>query len=115
MPWTFHPDLNKEFTGFFSENNVYGKPGKVFIVLAVIAIIFFLIPKIWAKRGNFFIVAITLAYAIKSFIVFTGCYRGICPVKRAGIWIMLSSAILMLAMALFVPDLKKSGKNTEIK
>src|SRR5690606_960231 len=22
LPWTWHPDLNKEFTGFFSENNV---------------------------------------------------------------------------------------------
>ncbi len=110
MPWTLYPDLNKEFTGFYSEGNAYGKPGKVFIVFAVVSIACFLIPKIWAKRGNFFIVAITAAYAIKSFIVFTACYKGICPEKRAGIWIMLGSTIVMLVMALLVPDLKKHEK-----
>ncbi|HEX6432325.1 MAG TPA: hypothetical protein VF008_31750, partial [Niastella sp.] len=59
----------------------------------------------WAKRWNMFICAIILSYAIKSFIVFSGCYRGICPDKKAGLWIMLLSAIIMMAMALF-PDIK---------
>jgi hypothetical protein len=105
LPWTFHPDLNKNFTGFFSENNIYGKPGNVFIVLSIIAIVFFFIPRIWAKRWNIFICAIILSYAIKSFIVFSGCYRGICPDKKAGLWMMLLTTILMLVMTLF-PDIK---------
>ena len=70
LPWTYHPDLDKNFTGFFSENNVYGKPAYVFIVVCTIAIIFFVIQRIWAKRWNMFICAITLAYALKSFIVY---------------------------------------------
>ena len=107
LPWTFHPDLNKYFTGFFSENNNYGKPGKVFIVLAVVATIFFLIPRIWAKRWNLLIGALTVAFAIKSFIVFSGCYRGVCPTKQAGLWIMLLAAVGVLAMAL-LPDMKVS-------
>jgi len=107
LPWTFHPDLNKYFTGFFSENNNYGKPGKVFIVLAVVATIFFLIPRIWAKRWNLLIGALTVAFAIKSFIVFSGCYRGVCPTKQIGLWIMLLAAIGVLAMAL-LPDMKVS-------
>jgi hypothetical protein len=105
MPWTYHPDLNKNFTGFFSQNNIYGKPGYVFVVACPIAIVFFLIPRIWAKRWNLFICAIILSYAIKSFIIFSGCYRGICPDKKAGLWIMLSSAAIMLLMTLF-PDIK---------
>ena len=109
LPWTFHPDLNKSFTGFFSENNNYGKPGKVFIVLAVVASVFFLVPRIWAKRWNLLIGALTVAYAIKSFIVFSGCYNGICPSKLAGLWIMLGASILMMAMIL-VPDLKVEEK-----
>jgi len=110
LPWTYHPDLNKEFTGFFSENNVYGKPGKVFIVLAIIATIFYSIPKIWAKRWNFFVVALIMAYAIKSYILYAGCYHGICPEKKAGLWIMLAACICMLAMALVVPDLSKKNE-----
>jgi len=114
LPWTFHPDLNKEFTGFFSENNAYGKPGKVFIALAVAAIAFYLVPRLWAKRCNFFIVAVTMAYSIKTFILFTGCYRGICPEKRMGVWIMLLAPAVMLAMALLVPDIRKAAKEEGI-
>jgi len=109
LPWTFHPDLQKDFTGFYSEENNYGKPGKVFMVLAVLAIAFYLIPRIWAKRWNMLICAITVAYAIKSFILFTGCYRGICPDKKAGLWMILAAAILMMVMAV-MPDTKVKAK-----
>jgi hypothetical protein len=112
LPWTYHPDLNKHFTGFFSENNIYGKPGYVFIVLSVFAIAFFAIQKIWAKRWNLLICAITLAYAIKSYIVFTGCYHGICPEKKTGIWLMLAATLLMLGMSL-VPDMKLKGQSNK--
>lgn len=105
LPWTYHPDLNKNFTGFFTENNVYGKPGYVFVWLSIITIVFFAIQRVWAKRWNMFMCALVLAYAIKSFIMYSGCYRGICPDKLAGLWIMLASAALMMAMALF-PDIK---------
>lgn len=111
LNWTWYPDIHKSFTGFFSESNVYGKPGKVFIFFCIIAIIFYLIPKIWAKRWNIFLCSLTLAYAVKSFILFSGCYRGICPEKQAGIWIMLSSAALMLLAAL-LPDLSVN-KNSQ--
>ncbi|MFT3827830.1 MAG: hypothetical protein QM731_28190 [Chitinophagaceae bacterium] len=103
LPWTFHPDLNKNFTGFYSENNQYGQPGKVFTFLAVVGVVLYLIPKIWAKRWNLLVGALVVAYAIKTFITFTGCYRGICPVKQPGIWMMLTASIVMLVMIL-LPD-----------
>ena len=105
LPWTWYPDLQKAFTGFFSEGNNYGRPGRVFVVLGGIALIFFLIPKVWAKRWNLFICAINLAFAIKSFLLFAGCYRGICPEKKIGIWMMVIASSLMLLMAIF-PDVK---------
>jgi hypothetical protein len=105
LPWTWHPDIQKYFTGFFSENNTYGKPGKVFIVLCAMAIVFFLIPRLWAKRFNLFFGAVILAYAIKCFIVYSGCYAGTCPVIQYGLWMMLISAMgLMLGAVL--PDIK---------
>jgi hypothetical protein len=105
LPWTWHPDIQKYFSGFVSENNAYGKPGKVFIFLAVIAIVFYAVPRLWAKRWNVFVNAMTLAYAIKSFILFSGCYSGICPERQYGIWIMLVAAFAMMAAAV-LPDLK---------
>lgn len=112
LPWTFHPDLNKNFNGFFSEGGNYGTPGKTFIVLTVLAIFFYIMPKVWAKRWNLLITALTVAYAIKSFILFSGCYRGICPEKKMGLWLMLISSVIMIAMAVF-PDTSLSTSDNK--
>lgn len=112
LPWAYYPDLNKTFTGFFSENNIYGKPGKVFIALASLGIVFFLVKRVWAKRLNFFVCAVIVAYAFRTFIIFSGCYRGICPEKKGGIWVMLVAALLSLAMAM-APDIKFISKKPE--
>jgi len=73
---------------------------------------FFLIPRVWAKRWNLLVNVLTTAFAIRSFLMFAGCYRAICPEKKAGLWMMLVSAGVMLVMSL-LPDLKvKPGDNT---
>ena len=100
MPWAFFPDLQKEFTGFFSEQNRYGRPGKVLVALGVIEIVFFLIPKVWAKRANILIAAIALAWSFKSYWLFTSCYRGICPSARIGLYLVLGGAIIAMVASL---------------
>jgi hypothetical protein len=109
--WTWYPDIHKYFTGFVSENNIYGKPGKIFIYLSIFAIVFFLVPKIWAKRWNLFVGTLIVAFAIKTFILYTACYRGVCPEKQTGIWVMLVSAVIVLLCAL-LPDLKLKNDGT---
>jgi hypothetical protein len=104
MPWAYFPDLRKEFTGFFSEQNRYGRPGKFLTLLSMVMIVLFAIPKVWAKRTNLVVAAITVAFAIRSYILFTGCYRGICPEKRVGIFVVLTSAAITLVASL-LPDL----------
>jgi hypothetical protein len=104
MPWAYFPDLGKEFTGFFSEMNRYGRPGKIFTFLSAVMIVLFLIPKVWAKRTNIVMAAMTIAFAVKCYLLYTACYRGICPEKRIGIFlILLAAGIAMLASLL--PDL----------
>jgi hypothetical protein len=111
LPWTYHPDLDKTFTGFFSQNNIYGKPGKVLIFLSSLSALCFIFSRVWAKRVNFFICAVIVAYAFRNFIIFSGCYRGICPEKKAGLWLMLISAIISLIMAV-IPDIKIVNNKT---
>jgi hypothetical protein len=110
MPWAYFPDLGKNFTGFFSEKNIYGRPGKVLIFFSVIEILLFAIPTVWAKRANILVSALTIAFAVKSYILFTSCYGGLCPDKKAGIFLMLGATLITLIAAL-VPDLPvKEGK-----
>jgi hypothetical protein len=105
FPWAYYPDIDKSFTGFFSEQNSYGKPGKVFIFFSVIAVGLFSIPKLWAKRFNMLITALTFAYAVKCYVVYGACYRGICPEKRTGIFLILATSVIML-LASVLPDIK---------
>jgi len=104
MPWAYFPDLGKDFTGFFSEKNIYGRPGKVLIFFSVVEILLFAVPRVWAKRANIFVTVLAIAFAIKSYILYTSCYGGICPDKRVGIFMVLGSAIIALLAAL-LPDL----------
>ena len=104
MPWAYFPDLGKEFTGFFSEQNRYGRPGRILTFFSAVMVMMFLIPKIWAKRINLFVAAITFAYAIRCYLLFTNCYRGICPEKRAGVFLLLAASAVTVVAAL-LPDL----------
>jgi hypothetical protein len=104
MPWAYFPDLGKEFTGFFSEQNRYGRPGKILTLFSGIMILLFVIPTVWAKRANMIVTAITLAFVIRAYILYTGCYGGICPGKRVGIFLLLLASVLTVVAAL-LPDL----------
>ncbi|MDP4151602.1 MAG: hypothetical protein Q8927_16260 [Bacteroidota bacterium] len=107
LPWAWYPDLNRHFTGFHSESNVYGRPGKVLTFFAVVAIVLYLIPRIWAKRSNMLVAAFALAFAIRCYYVFTACYRGVCPEKQAGIFLIIAAASVML-LATFLPRLNRA-------
>jgi hypothetical protein len=105
LPWTYYPNLGKSFTGFFTEDNYYGKPGKVFVFFAVIAIVLFIVPRIWAKRFNMLVTVLTFAFGIKTYFLFSGCYMGICPDKKTGLFLILITPVVMMIAAI-LPDLK---------
>jgi len=109
LPWAWYPDLQESFTGFFSEKNTYGRPGKILLFFGIVATILFLAPRVWAKRANVLVCAITIAFCIKNYIVYTGCYRGICPEKKIGIFLTLFAAALMTLCAV-LPDTKLKEK-----
>lgn len=110
LPWAYFPDLNRDFTGFFSEQNRYGRPGKVLLFFGVVAILFFLIPRIWAKRANIFMAGIILAWSFKSYLLYTACYRGICPSAHIGIFLVLGGAVIVM-IATLTPKLPVKQDN----
>jgi hypothetical protein len=107
MPWAYYADATivkeaeRTFTGFYSYQNNYGKPGKFLVPLALIVITLMVLPKIWAKRSNLFVCALGVGYAIKTYILFVSCYNAYCPEKRTGIFLMLIATILMLVSSAF--------------
>lgn len=111
LPWTYHADIDQTFTGFYSYLNRYGRPGKFLTFFTIIALVFMLLPKIWAKRANLFICAFNAAYAVKTFVLFGSCYNNYCPQKAVGLYLMIASAIIILLAAVF-PNVKLMEKQT---
>ena len=105
IPWTYHPDLSQYFNGFYSEQNIYGRPGKLLVIFAAICILLFAIPRVWAKRTNWLMATLLVAYTIKTYFLFTSCYNGICPVKEAGMYLLLIT-VSVTFIAAMLPDLK---------
>ena len=107
MPWAFYPDLQKTFNGFFSENQIYGKPGKYLIFFSICCIAGYVFKSKFLKAIGFFTSALMAAYAVKTFILFSSCYGAYCPVKKPAIVIMLSLSILNLILASFMAMVKR--------
>ncbi len=105
LPWAYYPDLQKSFSGFFSEQNVYGKPGIAFTFFAVISVLLIFINKIWAKRTLIFFAALNVGYLLKTYVIYTSCYKGYCPEKQYGIYFLIISSIILLLISFF-PDVK---------
>ncbi len=101
MPWAYYADINQTFTGLYSYKNEYGKPGFFMIGVAILAMLFILLPKLWAKRVNMFLCALLVGYSIKTYVMFTSCYNTYCPQKLPGIYLMLGATVVMLLAAIF--------------
>ncbi len=111
LPWGYYADVKETFTGFYSHDNIYGKPGKLLVILAVVTLVFMVLPKIWAKRTNLFLTALGVGYAIKTYVLFSSCYNAYCPEMKAGIYIMLaSSAVLLIASVFPQMTIKNAAK-----
>lgn len=113
LPWAYYPDIDKVFTGFFSEQNIYGKPGKVFVFFGALSLAFVFIDKVWAKRFILLFAALTLAFLIKTYILYTKCYLNVCPEKLFGIYLLIISTVGLFIISIF-PDMKLKPEEPEL-
>ncbi|MEO8111662.1 MAG: hypothetical protein ABI594_16570 [Ginsengibacter sp.] len=112
VPWAYYADIGKSFNGFFSEKNMYGKPGMFIMFFAVMSIVLIYLNKIWAKRLHIILSAINIGYLIRIYILFTSCYNAYCPEKRAGLYLLIISSVVMMVVSL-LPDMKIADSQEE--
>ena len=112
IPWAYYADLNKNFTGFFSEQNIYGKPAMFFIFFAIASVLLIYLDKVWAKRTHIFLAALNVGYLIKTYILFTSCYNAYCPEKKFGLYLLILSSVVLMIVSIF-PDMKVLKSNDE--
>jgi hypothetical protein len=105
LPWVEIASKNIIVTGLQAAGTNFGKPGLMNLVMSAFATIFFIIPKIWAKRANLFFCGFNLAWGVRNFIIVSTCYSGECPVKQVGLYLLIIATLIMVAAAV-LPDLQ---------
>jgi len=112
MEWIVVDSRGIVVSGVNAQGTSFGKPGYMHLLLTGIYLIFLFIPKIWAKRWNLAVVAINLGWAIRNYFLITVCRGGECPSKKAGMYLVMLSSVVMLIGALF-PDVKMEDEPVE--
>jgi hypothetical protein len=110
FPWVFVESKNITVTGIESAGTNFGKPGYFHFFLAAMYLLFTFIPRVWAKRWNLLIVALNISWAARNYFLISACSGGECPEKKAGLYIVLISSLLMLLAALF-PKMEVSSRS----
>lgn len=105
LPWSYIQEKNILVTGMSAPGTMFGKPGLMHFVLGVPLIMFFIIPKIWAKRINVFISAINLAWSVRNYILLSTCFMGECPKIKLGLILSMALSTFILVMTFF-PKIK---------
>jgi hypothetical protein len=100
FPWVYIESKNITVTGVSSVGTNFGKPGYFHFFLAAFYLVFNFISRVWAKRANLLVVALNIGWAVRNYFLISACAAGECPEKKAALYIVLISSLVMLVAAL---------------
>ncbi|GAC1399310.1 MAG: hypothetical protein NVSMB63_19210 [Sediminibacterium sp.] len=90
-----------DISGISARGTDFGKPGLFNILLCLLAILLFAVPRIWAKRTNVFVGAVNLAWTLRNYIILSACMLGECPEKKPALYALIVLSVLIQVMVLF--------------
>jgi hypothetical protein len=112
IPWVHYNSIDTTFNGYnvkpFPTGVNYGRAGKIITILVSISFLLTLIPYVAAKRTNMFVSALLVAYAIRTYVLFTGSLFEGEVVKLAGIYLIVAFSFVILFCSIF-PSLKEDN------
>lgn len=111
--WTWYPDIEEYFTGFYTYENRYGKPGMLLIFFSAFGILFYLLGRNWSKRTNLIFAGINLAYAGAKFFQYSFSDYGNVPEKQFAIFVMLFASIAHLIISVLLAGMREIKVPTE--
>jgi hypothetical protein len=104
MPWIYVPNTHEAIRGMGSGGSQFGEPALFNLICCAFSLVFFAIPRLWAKRVNIFVATMNLAWALKNLIILSICRQGDCPDRQLGLFLMFGIALGIEIMA-FTPKL----------
>ncbi|HEY0609008.1 MAG TPA: hypothetical protein VGD35_05115 [Chitinophaga sp.] len=107
LPWLTIESKQLVFTGLQTKGSNFGEPGKLNIILAVIAGLLFIVKQQWAQRVNVFITGFLIAWTFRNMILFARCEMGECPHKEIGLYLSMVGAIIAFICVIVTPGKAK--------
>ena len=105
LEWVYIVSKKISVTGFETTGTAFGKPGLIHLILSLLFIVFSLIPRVWAKRANAAVAALNVGWAIRNYLLISGCSGGECPEKQLALYLLLLCSVAMMIASWF-PDIK---------
>lgn len=113
LPWVWISTLDITVTGLKSAGTNFGKPALLNLIVSGVAAVLFYMPTVMAKRANLFFCAFNIAWSIRNYIILSTCRAGECPVKKAGLYLLVIASLIMVVAALF-PDITLKEQDEEV-
>ena len=105
LPWITIESRGITITGIDTTGTAFNKPGYFHFVWAGLYLFFLLFNKVWARRTAVVLAAFNVAWALRNFLLIPACAGGECPVKKAGLYLLLAASLAMF----FTPLAEKSA------
>ena len=118
FPWIHIESLNVYVSGIGADiKTVFGKPALMNFYLLPVLILFFLIPRLWAKKLNPFVGAINFAWALRNLLLLSTCRNGECPQQQTALYVYFLSAVVILVMTVlpYKADNESLSQKSKVK
>lgn len=112
LPWMTVESKALTITGVDTTGTLFGKPGYFHFVWAGLYLLFLFINKVWSVRTALVFAAFNLAWTARNFLLLPACAGGECPVRRAGLYLLLFAAVAMFFAPLIEKRVKQTAANT---
>ena len=103
MPWMTIESKSITITGVETGGTTFGKPAYFHFFWTGLFLVFFLINRVWSRRTAMVFSAFNAAWALRNFLLLPACQMGDCPVRRAGLYVLLISSIALFFSGLIAP------------
>lgn len=95
LPWMTVESKAITITGIDATGTSFGKPGYFHFLWAGLYLLFVVINKVWSIRVALVFAAFNAAWALRNFLLVPACAGGECPVKKAGLYLLVAAAVAM--------------------
>lgn len=110
LPWMTIESKAATITGIDTTGTSYGRPGYFHFVWAALYMALVFINKVWAKRAAIILAAFNVAWAVRNFLLIPACQMGECPVRKAGLYLLLAASLAMFIAPMFMEKGNQEGK-----